>query len=44
MARLSSRGRRDLSEREPFAGEVSVLILRIVQNWRANGQYGRIAT
>ena len=42
IARRSSRGRRDLSERELCAEAVSVVIKRIVQNWQAKAQYGRI--
>jgi adenylyltransferase/sulfurtransferase len=42
IARRSSRGRRDLSERELCADAVSVVIKPIVQNWQAKAQYGRI--
>ena len=42
IARRSSRGRRDLSERELCADAVSVVIKHIVQNWQAKAQYGRI--
>jgi adenylyltransferase/sulfurtransferase len=42
IARRSSRGRRDLSERELCADAVSVVIMPIVQNWQAKAQYGRI--